>query len=723
MGRFKKYVYTEEAMEKFIADYRIPGNVGLRYCEDGDWLLQRQEGEVVIPIVTFLEGGMRFPMGLVMRDYLTHFRLAPTQCGINVFRILGCVDTLNEKMGVRLIHCLPESSKGLNEDFLIVSGEWHDGLHCPTMEGIPDSHAFERHFHLVNLKDLQKVLRASVYINEDDNQVKAAHKILGYTLVQKSFLIPKHVIRANDPRLQKITVTEDGFQFPEEPSKPEVVTVAFPSSSQVFAEVADEAPERKEDAFDVFTQLDQSEDPPGDLGNPRLTEADLLASEALPLPMMGYKRKPTTSLLDLIEGQPGKSQQKLPPTPSKTRSTSAQQKLPPPPPPPSQTSLPSGSVPADPKKKKDKGKRLIEDKPVSSQEEDNTLWPSKQLKIGGKSQDRQVVDTSSEAQAWLPSPMPHGEPLRDDASLRDFNEDEGVHVVDALERCLLLPTDMAELNSLRSRQVFLSLKRYMGMAVQAVYRLEEAANDQGKALDQERNRRFQATQTLKNSEADLAKTREDLKAITSARDSAVSGLEGAQNQAKEQTRHLGEAEEQLGIARDLIADLQAKVTAPDGAQREADWAREEARRAKVEANFGREMARTAKEEAKTAIYTDGVVEVEALYKAQVPGVCRQYCSQVWAEALKQDGVEATSDLWKAENVYYPPAICKAAPDGAKAGEIVEEVGAAELRENPSEEVPQEVAAVPSDVQIPTTEEAAILAVPLQAVPLGQGSED
>ena len=84
-----------------------------------------------------------------------------------MFRILGCVDALNEKMGLRLTHhdvnwcynfqhlrsksyymkmrddkvrliqCLPESSKGLNKDFLIMSGEWHDGLPCPIEEGEP----------------------------------------------------------------------------------------------------------------------------------------------------------------------------------------------------------------------------------------------------------------------------------------------------------------------------------------------------------------------------------------------------------------------------------------------------------------------------------------------------------------------------------------------------------------------------------------------------------
>jgi len=38
---------------------------------------------------------------------------------------------------VRLVQCLLESNNGLNKDFLIVSGEWHDGLPCPTREGQP----------------------------------------------------------------------------------------------------------------------------------------------------------------------------------------------------------------------------------------------------------------------------------------------------------------------------------------------------------------------------------------------------------------------------------------------------------------------------------------------------------------------------------------------------------------------------------------------------------
>ena len=47
-------------------------------------------------------------------------------------------------------------------------------------------------------------------------------------------------------------------------------------------------------------------------------------------------------------------------------------------------------------------------------------------------------------------------------------------------------------------------------AVQAIYRLEEATNDQGRALELKCDKRLDATRTLKNSEADLLKVRKEL---------------------------------------------------------------------------------------------------------------------------------------------------------------------------------------------------------------------
>ena len=55
-----------------------------------------------------------------------------------------------------------------------------------------DPQAFERHFHLVNQVDLETVLKAKVFVNEGDNQVRATHKILEYNPIQKSFSAPKY---------------------------------------------------------------------------------------------------------------------------------------------------------------------------------------------------------------------------------------------------------------------------------------------------------------------------------------------------------------------------------------------------------------------------------------------------------------------------------------------------------------------------------------------------
>ena len=38
---------------------------------------------------------------------------------------------------VRLVSCLPKSNKGMKDDYLIASREWHDGLHCLTRDGEP----------------------------------------------------------------------------------------------------------------------------------------------------------------------------------------------------------------------------------------------------------------------------------------------------------------------------------------------------------------------------------------------------------------------------------------------------------------------------------------------------------------------------------------------------------------------------------------------------------
>ena len=153
MGRFTNLVDTLEGIESFKAQYNISLRVSIWHFLLGEWHALRSKGGVVIPMIAFIKGGMKIPMVRVTRDFLIAQRLCLTQCSPNLFRILGSVDTLNEKMGVNLTHhdvnwvynCqnlrstgyylktrvpevrlilyLPQSNKGMDQDFFIISSE------------------------------------------------------------------------------------------------------------------------------------------------------------------------------------------------------------------------------------------------------------------------------------------------------------------------------------------------------------------------------------------------------------------------------------------------------------------------------------------------------------------------------------------------------------------------------------------------------------------------
>ena len=77
MGKFEKLVDSPTGMEGFRAKYRIPPGVGLEYCSSDQILVKRRTGQVAIPMIAFIEGGMTIPIGRITRDYLRGHRLAP----------------------------------------------------------------------------------------------------------------------------------------------------------------------------------------------------------------------------------------------------------------------------------------------------------------------------------------------------------------------------------------------------------------------------------------------------------------------------------------------------------------------------------------------------------------------------------------------------------------------------------------------------------------------
>ena len=180
-----------------------------------------------------------------------------------------------------------------------------------------------------------------------------------------------------------------------------------------------------------------------------------------------------------------------------------------------------------------------------------------------------------------------GEPLTDDASIRDYNGGIGYHVASVLGETLLLPKDMVKLQGLRRNEVFLQTKRFLGMVriylftvfsfflfditlilsfsffkkkvVQSTFRMEEMYHSVSQQLDEERKRRSTAVQTLtiaKNNNADL---KQKLKAEEQAKKSTEAALKGAETQAESQRKLTNEAKEQLAASKEQVAALKQQL--------------------------------------------------------------------------------------------------------------------------------------------------------------------
>ena len=162
-------------------------------------------------------------------------------------------------------------------------------------------------------------------------------------------------------------------------------------------------------------------------------------------------------------------------------------------------------------------------------------------------------------------------------------------------------------------------------------------------------------------------------------------------------------------------------------------------RATTEIEFAKTEAESSKDKAEKETYDTGVANTQAILKAQIPGVCRLYYSQVWNEALKQAGVEASSDLWKADKVYYPSAIRETALVNSKTVSALEEAevarseaalamsapnepteggelpGVTETRGSSNLEAPQEVAGSIVSAKDSHIEKPPFLVQPLQTI--------
>ena len=89
---------------------------------------------------------------------------------------------------------------------------------------------------------------------------------------------------------------------------------------------------------------------------------------------------------------------------------------------------------------------------------------------------------------------------------------------------------------------------------------------------------------------------------------------------------------------------------------EAQKLKDQDEKLKAEAEKAKLKAEQAREKAEQHSYDVGVAETEDTLRVEVPAVCQAYHTQTWEEALNRAKVEASSELRKPENIYFPLAI-------------------------------------------------------------------
>ena len=93
--------------------------------------------------------------------------------------------------------------------------------------GFADKNIVVPNFSPVNQPSLDKILKAEVFAHSD-GQLRAAHLILSYTPISKSFQVPKCVIKAKDLHLHRISVVVPSF-LSADPILEGIPKIALPS--------------------------------------------------------------------------------------------------------------------------------------------------------------------------------------------------------------------------------------------------------------------------------------------------------------------------------------------------------------------------------------------------------------------------------------------------------------------------------------------------------------
>ena len=140
--------------------------------------------------------------------------------------------------------------------------------------GFIDKHAAVLNFNLVNQPNLEKILKAKVFIHSD-GQLRAAHLVLEYSLLLSSFQAPKCVIKVKDSLLYLINLAAPSFLnlgpapkgVPKVTLPPQYIAEEPTPSQPTIKEKEEEEIVEVSDSGDDFKFFNQPQSPESQVGD------------------------------------------------------------------------------------------------------------------------------------------------------------------------------------------------------------------------------------------------------------------------------------------------------------------------------------------------------------------------------------------------------------------------------------------------------------------------
>ena len=93
---------TEASLATFRQNYNIPNDMKVVYCHESEIVLHRGAGISFFPLMSILEGGVRFPIDPLLLNTFRYYRLSPDQLPPNFYRVVSYVNRLNQTSGLQL---------------------------------------------------------------------------------------------------------------------------------------------------------------------------------------------------------------------------------------------------------------------------------------------------------------------------------------------------------------------------------------------------------------------------------------------------------------------------------------------------------------------------------------------------------------------------------------------------------------------------------------------